>query len=127
MLVSLHCCAGVQVTGCLTPVEVSLLSAKLAELELCLEPGLVRLNWNNRGIDAFVATTTKAIQEFQALHHSVQKNSAVIEKQVSHMASSKLVADPSAGAVYILCSQYGAESAGLLLQLAYLMHSIASS
>jgi hypothetical protein len=58
-----------------------------------LEPGLVRLNWNNRGIDAFVASTSKAIQEFQGLHHSVQKNSAIVEKLVSGLAAAKLVAD----------------------------------
>lgn len=87
-----------QVVGSLTPVEVSLLSAKLAELERCLEPGLARLNWNNRGINAFVAITTKAIEEFQALHHSVQKNSAIIEKLVAGLAAAKLVADLPAGA-----------------------------
>jgi hypothetical protein len=82
-----------QVTGALSAVEVSLLSAKLQDLERCLEPGLVRLNWNNRGIDAFVASTSKAIQEFQGLHHSVQKNSAIVEKLVSGLAAAKLVAD----------------------------------
>lgn len=86
-----------QVTGSLAPVEVSLLSAKLADLERCLEPGLVRLNWNNRGIDAFVATTTKAIQDFQALHSSVKKNSAIVEKLVSGLAAAKLVADLPSG------------------------------
>lgn len=82
-----------QVTGALSPVEASLLSTRLQDLERCLEPGLVRLNWNNRGIDAFVASTSKAIQEFQGLHHSVQKNSAIVEKLVSGLAAAKLVAD----------------------------------
>uniref|UniRef100_A0A383W4S5 Dynein-1, subspecies f n=1 Tax=Tetradesmus obliquus TaxID=3088 RepID=A0A383W4S5_TETOB len=82
-----------KVTGALSPVEASLLSTRLQDLERCLEPGLVRLNWNNRGIDAFVASTSKAIQEFQGLHHSVQKNSAIVEKLVSGLAAAKLVAD----------------------------------
>jgi len=86
-----------QVVRSLTPVEANLLSGKVQELERCLEPGLVRLNWNNRGIDAFVHSTTKSIQEFQALHHSVQKNSAIMEKLVNQLASTKLVADLPAG------------------------------
>lgn len=81
----------------LTPVEASLLNAKLSALEACLEPGLTRLNWNSRGIDSFVATTTKSIQEFQALHHSVKKNSAIVEKLVNGLAAAQLVADLSAG------------------------------
>ncbi|WIA10356.1 hypothetical protein OEZ85_010548 [Tetradesmus obliquus] len=87
-----------KVTGALSPVEASLLSTRLQDLERCLEPGLVRLNWNNRGIDAFVASTSKAIQEFQGLHHSVQKNSAIVEKLVSGLAAAKLVADLPEGA-----------------------------
>lgn len=83
-------------------MEASLLSSKLQELERCLEPGLVRLNWNNRGIDAFVASTMKAIQEFQGLHHSVQKNSAIIEKLVSGLAAARLVTDLPAGAAKIM-------------------------
>lgn len=82
-----------QVVDALSPVEFSLLNAKLSALEVCLEPGLTRLNWNSRGIDSFVATTTKAINEFQALHHSVKKNSAIVEKLVNGLAASQLVAD----------------------------------
>lgn len=81
----------------MTLVETSLLQAKLSSLEACLEPGLTRLNWNSRGIDAFVANTTKAIQEFQALHHSVKKNSAIVEKLVNGLAAAQLVADLPAG------------------------------
>lgn len=92
----MHSC--VQIVGSLSPVDVSLLSTKLADLERCLEPGLLRLNWNNRGIDAFVAATNKAIEEFQSLHHSVQKNSAIVEKVVACLATAKLVADLPAGA-----------------------------
>lgn len=87
-----------QVTGSLTPVEAQLLSVRLASLERCLEPGLGRLNWNNRGIDAFVAATTKAIQEFAALHHSVQKSGGIIKKLVLGLAAVKLVPDLPAGA-----------------------------
>lgn len=87
-----------QVVDALSPVEVSLLNAKLSALEACLEPGLTRLNWNSRGIDSFVATTTKAIQEFQALHHSVKKNSAIVEKLVNGLAAAQLVVDLPAGA-----------------------------
>lgn len=86
-----------QVVSSLSPVEGSLLNAKLVALEACLEPGLTRLNWNSRGIDSFVATTTKAIKEFQALHHSVKKNSAIVEKLVNALAAAQLVADIPAG------------------------------
>jgi hypothetical protein len=86
------------VVDALSPVEVSLLNAKLSALEACLEPGLTSLNWNSRGIDSFVATTTKAINEFQALHHSVKKNSAIVEKLVNGLAATQLVADLPAGA-----------------------------
>ena len=34
-----------QVVAALTPVEASLLNARLSALEGCLEPGLTRLNW----------------------------------------------------------------------------------
>ncbi|KAF8069431.1 DHC1 [Scenedesmus sp. PABB004] len=96
-----------QVTGALSPVEVSLLGAKLAELERCLEPGLARLNWNNRGIDAFVATTTRAVTEFQALHHSVQKSGGIMEKLVGGIAAARLVADlPPGGEVMELQEFY---------------------
>lgn len=78
-------------------MEVSLLNVKLQALEACLEPGLTRLNWNSRGIDSFVTTTTKAIQEFQALHHSVQKNSAIVEKLVNGLAAAQLVPHLPAG------------------------------
>jgi hypothetical protein len=81
----------------LSPVKVSLLNAKLSALEACLEPGLTRLNWNSQGIDSFVGTTTKAIQEFQALHHSVKKNSAIVEKLVNGLAAAQLVVDLPAG------------------------------
>ncbi len=81
----------------LSPVEASLLNAKLSALEACLEPGLTRLNWNSRGIDSFVATTTKAIHKFQGLHHSVKKNSAIVEKLVDGLAAAQLVADLPAG------------------------------
>jgi hypothetical protein len=96
------------VTGALSAVEVSLLSAKLQDLERCLEPGLVRLNWNNRGIDAFAASTSKAIQEFQGLHHSVQKNSAIVEKLVSGLAAAKLVADLPEGEERLLFATFWA-------------------
>lgn len=86
-----------QVVAALTPVEASLLNARLTALEGCLEPGLTRLNWNSRGIDSFVATTTKAIHESQALHHSVKKNSTVVEKLVNGLAAAQLVADLPTG------------------------------
>jgi hypothetical protein len=87
-----------QVTEALSPVEVNLLSVRLTALEASLTPGLTHLNWNSRGIDAFVAVTTKAIQEFQGLHHSVKKSSAILEKLVSGLAAAQLVADvPSNG------------------------------
>lgn len=86
-----------QVVEALSPVEVSLLNAKLSALEACLEPGLTRLNWNSRGIDSFIATTTKAINEFQGLHHTVKKNSAIVEKLVNGLAAAQLVADLPAG------------------------------
>jgi hypothetical protein len=92
------------VVAALTPVEASLLNARLSALEGCLEPGLTRLNWNSRGIDSFVATTTKAIHEFQALHHSVKKNSTVVEKLVNGLAAAQLVADLPAGEA-VSCGQ----------------------
>lgn len=95
-----HC---LQVVEALSPVEASLLNAKLSALEACLEPGLTRLNWNSRGIDSFVATTTKAIHEFQGLHHSVKKNSAIVEKLVNGLAAAQLVADLPAGALALSC------------------------
>jgi dynein heavy chain len=81
----------------LAPVEVDLLSARLAALDAALEPGLTRLNWNSRGIDAFVGATTKAVQEFQALHHSMRKSGAILEKLVNGLAGTQLVADLPAG------------------------------
>eukprot|EP00879_Flechtneria_rotunda_P032592 GHRR01035825.1.p1 GENE.GHRR01035825.1~~GHRR01035825.1.p1 ORF type:complete len:221 (+),score=76.57 GHRR01035825.1:1552-2214(+) len=99
--------AQLQVVNSLTPVEARLMSSKLADLEGCLQPGLARLNWNNRGIDSFVTTTTKALHDFQTLHYSVQKNSAIIEKLVFGLASAKLVADlPTEGEVMELQEFY---------------------
>lgn len=91
------CFMHLQVVNSLTAVEANLLSARLAALEACLEPGLSRLNWSSRGIDSFVATTTKAIHDFQALHHSVKKNSAILEKLVNGLAAAQLVPDLPAG------------------------------
>lgn len=81
------------ITESLSSVERGLLSAKLATLELSLEPGLTRLNWNSRGVQAFVEAATKALQEFKGLLHSVQKSSGILEKVVNSIAACKLVAD----------------------------------
>ena len=85
-----------QATGALKPVETNLLAAKLTELQHSLEPGLVRLNWNNRGIEAFVAAATHAVQEFQVLHQSVAKSSTAMEKLANQIAMTQLVPDPTA-------------------------------
>jgi dynein heavy chain len=86
-----------QVTGALTGVEAALLSAKLSELEACLEPGLSRLNWNSRGIHSFVQNAMKSLQEFSSLLNSVQKSSRIIEKVVAGIAAAELVAELPSG------------------------------
>jgi hypothetical protein len=60
-----------QVVGALSDAERDLLSAKLAALAHGLEPGLVRLNWNSRGIDDFVGKAGAAVHEFRGVVNQV--------------------------------------------------------
>ncbi|CAD7701503.1 unnamed protein product, partial [Ostreobium quekettii] len=83
-----------QVLSMLTPVERSLMSQKLRQLELVLGPGFSPLNWNSLGISDFVASCNKKINEFQSLVNQVQKNSSIIEKVVTGIANAKIVTEP---------------------------------
>ena len=61
-----------QVIGQLTPIEKELLVKKLEELEACLQPGFLILNWNSLGIPEFIAACSKSINAFQQLVKQVK-------------------------------------------------------
>ena len=64
----------------LNDIEKSLLSVRITELESVLDPGFSRLNWNSLGVQDFVASAEKSINEFSSLVNQVQKNSSIIDK-----------------------------------------------
>ena len=45
---------------------------KLEELEACLQPGFLILNWNSLGIPEFIAACSKSINAFQQLVKQVK-------------------------------------------------------
>ena len=80
------------VVDALKPFERELLSAKLGQLERCLDAGLEQLNWNSLSVPEFIASANKAIADFQSLIGQVQKNCAMIEKAVATIANTRIVA-----------------------------------
>ena len=82
------------VIGQLNEIERSLLSVRLAELESVLDPGFTRLNWNSLGVQDFVASTEKSINEFSSLVNQVQKNSSIIDKVIDEIAEADIVNVP---------------------------------
>ena len=83
-----------EVKACLSPIERELFSARLKELDSCLDRGFYPLNWNSLGIGDFLSSCTKAIAEFSSLVHQVQKNASIIEAAIETISGSCLV-DPN--------------------------------
>ena len=82
------------VKASLSPIERELFSARLKDLDSCLDRGFYPLNWNSLGIGDFLSACTKAIAEFSSLVHQVQKNASIIEAAIEMISSSCLV-DPN--------------------------------
>eukprot|EP00958_Prasinococcus_capsulatus_P027403 scaffold5502_cov390-Prasinococcus_capsulatus_cf.AAC.6 len=75
----------------LSPVERELLATRMACLQKVLGPGFDPLNWNSLGLPEFIGTCIKAINEFNATVHQVQKSSLAICKVVDAIATTSLV------------------------------------
>ena len=78
----------------LTPAERTLLQHHVDELQACLRPGFVTLNWNSLGITDFIDNCGKGINDFQSISSQVQKTAANIEGVVFDLATAVLVVPP---------------------------------
>ena len=86
----------------LTPAERTLLQANVDDLQGCLRPGFVTLNWNSLGITDFIDSCGKGINDFQSISSQVQKTAANIEQVVADIANAVLVVPPVAADDFVL-------------------------
>lgn len=79
------------VLGSLSPVEASLLDAKLGEVRAVLRRGCELLNWNSLSIPEFVKASTDAIKRFESLSKQIQKKAHIIKGVVNAIARAQVV------------------------------------
>ncbi|KAH7817501.1 dynein haevy chain 5, inner dynein arm 1 alpha [Monocercomonoides exilis] len=76
------------------PIEKDLLTQRIRQLLVVLQPGLVTFNWNSLGLDEFIQEAMTEIDQFQSVITHAHDNEDAIHTVIDRIARAKLFTLP---------------------------------